>query len=70
MCWFATETWRGPQGKVPLLNDIIENLHHGHRLLLGKALCFKALDKLECVEMMVALTLNRRVKEGGALGNG
>lgn len=51
-----------PAELVPLFNHIVEHLHHGHRLLLRKALPLEPLDKLERVKVVVALSACRRVQ--------
>lgn len=56
-------------GKVPLLNNVVENLHHGRRLILGETFLLKALDELESIEVMVALAPRRRVEKGGPRRN-
>ena len=38
---------------IPLFDDIVENLHHGRRLLFCEALLFKALYEFERVEVMI-----------------
>lgn len=46
-------------GALPLLDHISQHFHHGNGLILCKALVFEPLDKLQCIEMVVA-PLSRR----------
>lgn len=43
-------------GLLPLFNNVIEHLHHGCSLLLGETFALEALDKLERVKVMIALS--------------
>lgn len=46
----------------PLLDDIVENLHHRNRLLVRKALILQPLDKLERIEVMLAALPRSRME--------
>lgn len=46
----------------PLLDDIVENLHHGDGLLVRKALILQPLDKLECIKVMFAALPRSRME--------
>ena len=55
---------------LPFLNYIVENLHHGSRLLLRKAIFLQPVDELERIKVMVSLVPGRSMEgssERGAL---
>lgn len=50
-------------GGVPLFNNIVQNLHHGHCLLLRETFFLQPLDKAEGVKVVITLA-------GGGRGKG
>lgn len=49
-------------GYEPLLDDIVEDLHHGNGLLIRKALILQPLDKLERIKVMLAVLPRSRME--------
>lgn len=46
----------------PLLDDIVENLHHRNGLLVRKALILQPLNKLERIKVMLAALPRSRME--------